>query len=100
LREALARRDLGRARQAMDRESAGLDLFGLPRRTFYPHELQGLAAACGLTIIGEYGVRVFADLLDWQPPLDQLQALELAASARLPYRHIARFLQLVAVKEE
>ena len=56
--------------------------------------------AAGLQLVGEHGVRIFADLLsDALQLTDDLLALELAASSRLPYRHLARFVQFIARKE-
>jgi S-adenosylmethionine-dependent methyltransferase len=101
LRSALIEWDFPRALRELDGDPPGEDLFGLPRRTFDPDELAGMLRARGLRITREAGVRVFADLL---PPLDgipdDLLALELAASTRLPYRRLARFVLFIAVKEE
>ena len=56
--------------------------------------------ACGMRVVGEYGVRVFADLLGGTLNLTpDLLALELAATERMPYRQLARFLQFIAKKE-
>lgn len=98
LREALLRHDVGAALAALDHESPGCDLFGLPRRTFEAEEMHRLLAACGLAVAAEYGVRIFADLLSRQVPYDDLLALEQAAAPRLPYRRIARFIQFIAIK--
>jgi S-adenosylmethionine-dependent methyltransferase len=100
LQEVFLRRDFHKARQALEGELSGVDLFGLPRRTFYPKAIWQMLEACGLLVVGEYGVRVFADLLGELPEnMDALLALELAASASMPYRHMARFVQFVSVKE-
>lgn len=100
LREAIMRRDFQRARLELDEEVPATDLFGLPRHTYYPETMRQLLEGCGLRVIGEYGVRVFSDLLDpsTTDPADLL-ALELVAAARLPYRHIARFVQFIALKQ-
>ncbi len=100
MRAALARKDFCQARRALDNEIPEVDLFGLPRRTFYPEEVQSMIQTARMRLIGEYGVRIFADLLGDAPQLtDDLLALELAASSRLPYRRLARFIQFIAKKE-
>jgi S-adenosylmethionine-dependent methyltransferase len=100
LRATLLEKDFRRARAGLDDEIGGMDLFGLPRRTFYPAEVRRMIQARGMRVVGEYGVRVFADLLDGTLDITpDLLALELAASERMPYRHLARFLQFIAVKE-
>ena len=99
LRATLLERDFGRARVGLDDEIPSTDMFGLPRRTFYPDDVRQMIHACQMNRIGEYGVRVFADLLGDEPELsEELIALELAASERMPYRHLARFIQFVATK--
>jgi S-adenosylmethionine-dependent methyltransferase len=99
LQEILLRHDPRRARIGLDEESAGTDLFGLPRHTFYPEEILAMTESNGLRAIGEFGVRIFSDLIGTIPAeRDELLALELAASPRLPYRHIARFVQLILEK--
>jgi SAM-dependent methyltransferase len=99
MRAALVQHDLHRARAALDEEPAARDLFGLPLRTFYPETLRQLIEDSGLRVTGEYGVRVFADLAQGaQESWDEMLALELAASARMPYRDVARFVQLIAEK--
>jgi S-adenosylmethionine-dependent methyltransferase len=98
-RAALRERDFRQARQGLDLEIARTDLFGLAGHTFYPEDMQRMLQSCGLRLIGEYGIRVFADLLGDASELTQdLLALELAASPRLPYRHVARFIQIMATK--
>jgi S-adenosylmethionine-dependent methyltransferase len=99
LRGTLVHRDFNQARCALDQEIPATDLFGFPQRTFYPGEMCQMTQASGLHIVAEYGIRVFFDLLGQATELTQdLIALELAASARLPYRHTARFIQLIAAK--
>jgi S-adenosylmethionine-dependent methyltransferase len=100
LRAALSQQDFQRARLAIDQEIPASDLFGLPQRTFCIEDVQKMIQACDAQLVGEYGVRVFIDLLGEAPELTQdLIALELAASSRLPYRRIARFVQFIAAKE-
>lgn len=99
LRAALLQQDFHQARVALDLEIPATDLFGLPRRTFYAEEMRRMLQACGGRIVGEYGVRVFFDLLSEAPELSQdLVALELAASSRLPFRRVARFIHFIAEK--
>ena len=100
LQEIILRRDARRARRGLDEELPGMDRFGLPRRTFYPETIRRMVESVGLSVIGEYGIRVFSDLIGGMPEApDELLALELAASARMPYRQMARFIQLIAEKE-
>ncbi len=99
LRAALLERDFCRAQLGLDEEISATDLFGLPRHTFYPEDVRKMIQACDMQPIGEYGVRVFADLMGEPPTLTQdLLALELAASSRKPYCYLARFVQLIATK--
>lgn len=99
LRAALSQRDFRQARLDLDQETPTMDLFGLPRRTFYPEDVRQMIQACDMGLIGEYGVRVILDLLGETPELTQdLIALELVVSSRLPYRHMARFIQFIATK--
>jgi hypothetical protein len=61
--------------------------------------MQQMIRACDAHLVAEYGVRVFMDLLGEAPELTpDLIALELAASSRLPYRRMARFMQFIAAK--
>jgi S-adenosylmethionine-dependent methyltransferase len=99
LQEILLRHDARRARVGLDEELPGIDRFGLTRHTFYPETIRAMIESIGLRVIGEYGIRVFADLLngtvcDWS----ELLELELSASARMPYRQMARFVQFIAEK--
>lgn len=99
LRAAVLQKDFHQARLALDQEIPAADLFGIPRRTFCTEDMHQMFLACDARSVGEYGVRVFIDLLSEAPELTQdLIALELAASSRLPYRHIARFIQSIAEK--
>ena len=99
LRAALVQRDYREARLGLDGDSSGTDLFGLPRRTFYPEAIHQMLEECSLRLVGEYGVRVFSDLMGNGIDVgEDLLALELSASPRMPYRHLARFLQFVAAK--
>ncbi len=100
LRKALLEQDIDSARLGLEKELPGEDLFGLPRRTFCPRAIHNMVETCGFRVEGEYGVRIFSDLLGEAPhDLDRLLALELAAAVRMPYCHMARFIQFVAVKE-
>lgn len=100
MRAALLEQDFCQARLGLDGEIPAQDLFGLARRTFYPEQVRDMIEASRMRLIGEYGVRIFADLLGDAPELtDDLMALELATASRLPYRHLARFMQVIARKE-
>ena len=99
LRAALREQDFSRAQQGLDEELPSTDLFGLPRHTFYPESMRQEIKARGLRPVAEYGVRVFADLLSNAPDYTpDLLALELAAGERMPFRHLARFVHLIARK--
>lgn len=99
LQAALREQNFHRAQQGLDDELPSTDLFGLPRHTFYPEALRQMIEACGLQPVAEYGVRVFSDLMADGPKFTpDLLALELAAGERLPFRHLARFIHLVAEK--
>jgi SAM-dependent methyltransferase len=99
LRAALLQGDFHQARLALDEEIPGSDLFGLPQRTYHIEEMRQTIQGRGARLVGEYGVRVFLDLSrEVQELTPDLIALELAASSRLPYRQMARFVQFVAVK--
>jgi hypothetical protein len=100
IRAAIREQDFSQARLGLEGEIPALDLFGLPRRTFYPEEVRGMIQAARLQLTGEIGVRIFFDLLGGAPALtDDLLALELATSSRSPYRHLAHFIQFIARKE-
>jgi S-adenosylmethionine-dependent methyltransferase len=99
LRAALVKRDFRQAQRALDEELPSTDLFGLPRKTYTPQNARRLLRACGAQLRGEYGVRLFVDLLNGEADLTpDLVALELAAGARMPYRHMARFIQFIGAK--
>jgi S-adenosylmethionine-dependent methyltransferase len=99
LRAALVGRDFRGAQLALDSEPPATDLFGLPRRTYTPQHARRLVRACGAQLRGEYGVRVFIDLLNGEAHLTpELVALELSAGARMPYRHMARFIHFIGSK--
>jgi S-adenosylmethionine-dependent methyltransferase len=98
MREAIGQKDFRRAHLGLQKDLAGIDLFGLARRTFYPDAVRADLEANGLRILGEYGIRVFADLVGATDNADALLDLELDAGAQLPYRRIARFIHLVAEK--
>ena len=97
LRLALTRAQFREARHAFDDAASQADLFGVPRRAFSPDEARAMLSAAGVEPIAEYGVRIFADYLTdgpWQTDgaaYADLVALEEAASARDPYRSIARY---------
>ncbi len=97
LRIALTKAQFSEARRAFDGATSQADLFGVPRRTFSQDETRAMLGAAGIEPIAEYGVRIFADYLaDGQWQTDEtayadLVALEEAASARDPYRSIARY---------
>jgi S-adenosylmethionine-dependent methyltransferase len=99
-RQALLERNFRGALAGLDTEMPATDLFGLPLRTFYPESIRQTVEACGLKVIGEYGIRVFADLIgELKDGCDELVDLEVSVSARMPYRRLARFIQLIGVKK-
>jgi len=100
LRWALVRGDLERARMALDEDVSPADLFGLPRRAFAPGRVREAMTSAGLSLVGEYGVRVVADYVPENRLVeavywDRLAAFELAAGAREPYLRVARYHLLV-----
>jgi S-adenosylmethionine-dependent methyltransferase len=96
---AVVDKNLRGARAALDAEPSVIDLFGLPRRTFWPETVHEMMKTHGLRVVAEYGVRVFMDLIgETKESWDDLLELELSASARMPYRQMARFMQLIAEK--
>jgi ubiquinone/menaquinone biosynthesis C-methylase UbiE len=99
LRAALLEKNFHQAQFGLDYEIPATDLFGLPRRTFYPEDIRQMIQACNMCLVGEYGVRIFADLLGDVPEFTQdLLALELAASPRMPYCHLGRFVHFIVTK--
>jgi S-adenosylmethionine-dependent methyltransferase len=99
IRAALVEKDFCQARLGLDDEISATDLFGLSRHTFYPNDVRRMIQACHMRLIGEYGVRIFADLLvDAQELTQELLDLELAAGPHMPYCHLARFIQFIATK--
>jgi SAM-dependent methyltransferase len=103
LRWALARGDLEGARRALYGQTAGADLFGLPRRTFTVEEEQKALAGEGLNVVAWCGVRAFADYLPADKLADpgfydRLLELEAAAGPMDPYRQVARYNLVLAVK--
>lgn len=99
IRWALLEQEFASARQALEAELPAVDLFGLPRRTFYPRAVRNTLTSLGLQVTGEYGIRLFSGLLTRATGnMEELLALELAAGARMPYRHMARFLLFIARK--
>lgn len=72
---------------------------GLAAHTHTPHELDAATRSYGWQRDTWYGVRVFSDHRDEEPPpaeeLSQLLAAELQAGGRDPYRQVAALLHLV-----
>ena len=105
LRWAIARGDLDKARQALVQEVSSADLFGLPRRTFTAQRMEGALSEVGVGVEDGYGVRVLADYMPPEKLADpefwgRLLELEVAASALVPYKQIARYTLLVGRKTE
>lgn len=97
--QAIFQRDFRGALAGLDAELPATDLFGLPRRTLYPEAARQTMEACGLEVSAEYGIRVFADLVGDLDEWDDLLELELSVSSRMPYRQLARFIQIIGVKK-
>jgi 2-polyprenyl-3-methyl-5-hydroxy-6-metoxy-1,4-benzoquinol methylase len=89
------------AQVALDKPTGSADLFGLPRRTFYPLEVHQALDNAGLSVTSHRGIRIMADYV---PPerledtgfYQQLFELEVAVGARAEYQAIARYIHLLA----
>jgi ubiquinone/menaquinone biosynthesis C-methylase UbiE len=91
----------GRALQALEGKApvGGVDLFGLPRRTFNPDDVQDMMNEVGLRIVRRYGLRTFTDLAG-NNSFDPAEWLELEAWAgsNPALWPSARFIQMIGIK--
>lgn len=73
-------------------------------RRYSADEIVKLLNEGGFTVVGEYGIRCFVDYItDNERKFDSayfrdLERLEMEASRRFPFKHAARFFQLIAQK--
>ena len=103
LRWALSKKDLERSLLCLRERVSQADLFGLTRRTIPLETVYEALAQIGVHVLGEYGVRVFADYLSGVEFSNdefyaQLWRLEVAASELDPYKRISRYTHVVGVK--
>jgi S-adenosylmethionine-dependent methyltransferase len=103
LRWALAKGDLGEARQALGQTRSSTTLFGVNRRVYAGPALRALLAELGLQTVATYGVRIFADYMEGDRLADaafisRLWALERDAGLLAPYAQIARYSLTIAKK--
>ena len=103
LRWGLGRGDVEMALQALDHPVSSANTFGLDRRLMAPELVRQTMIEAGLTVVAEYGVRIFADHLPAEKLADpaffaRLWELEVAAGQRDPYRQIGRYRQIIGRK--
>ena len=104
LRWALGRGDVEMALQVLEHPVSSANTFGLDRRLRAPELVRQAMAGAGLTVVAEYGVRIFADHLPAEKLADpdfftSLWELEVAAGRRDPYRQIGRYRQIIGRKQ-
>lgn len=79
-------------------------MYGLDVRLLDAAEIHALVRAVGLSILAEHGVRVAADYLpDWDRDdagFDRMVALELRLGERDELRPLARYVQVIAARDE
>lgn len=102
-RLAWAKRDLVQARLALRETVSKPNLFGLPRHALPLERLRRALSHAQVHTAAEYGIRVFADFFSAEDLEDvkffaRLQELEAEASQVEPYKHVARYLHIVAIK--
>lgn len=101
---AFLHHDLERAYAALDATTQQTAVFGAPMTLSVAEEIHKLLSARGLTRIHHYGVRCICDY--WgdntekaQPEvMAQIERLEQRLATMEPYKHLARYYQLIAVK--
>lgn len=101
MRDAVKLQDLDAARHALTAETVRESLYGGPARLFDPTALRGLAAAVGLEVLLERGVRVVSDYLPASffaraGAYERLLDFEHEVGARPDFASVARYTQLVA----
>jgi SAM-dependent methyltransferase len=98
-----AKGEVAKAHLALSQETGSADLFGLPRRTYTVEAMEEALVEAGARVAARYGIRIFADYVPADKLADpavwaQVQQLEAAAAVLDPYRQIARYNQLLAIK--
>lgn len=102
LRQIWTQHDPAAARASLQGGTAFCaSLFGLQGRAYTAEQVTAWLEALGLAVVAARGVRAFADLVPVErlaEPvfLDALLELERAAATQLPYRLMARYVQLLA----
>lgn len=97
--------DLDLAAEKLDSGEAHAVLFDLPLRTFTEQELVNLVEQNVCRSSAVYGVRCVCDWLPNEPKydpdyLENLEELEYRLADRFPHYLLARFYQIIAVKEQ
>nr|WP_206323297.1 methyltransferase domain-containing protein [Streptomyces sp. HNM0574] len=108
LKSALRDLDPEAALAALDQDTARTELFapGTSMRLHTAEDVGGMLRTLGCEAVRHFGIRAFCDwiaddALKHDPAFySRLERLELAASARDPYRRTARLFQLTARKPE
>jgi S-adenosylmethionine-dependent methyltransferase len=101
LRAAIVENDLARAQHDLYMAPNATDRFGLPMRLFEPEYVHDVLRTHGFEIRAEYGIRVVTDLLDKDTSsapenYDALLNLESDMIVMPAYRHVGRFVQVIA----
>jgi S-adenosylmethionine-dependent methyltransferase len=101
---AFFQHDLAQALASLDEATQPTTIFGIPMTTYAAEELRDHLAAQGFEVTNHYGIRCICDYwgdnaLKMQPAvMAQLAELEAALADRHPYKHLARYVQLIAWK--
>jgi 2-polyprenyl-3-methyl-5-hydroxy-6-metoxy-1,4-benzoquinol methylase len=101
LRDAWQRVDPATALAHLDDPSFRAGLFGVTGISFSAEQVGGWLAGMGLSVVAHYGVRFFADYIPSEQLgevsfLATLLDLEKAVAGRAPYKHLARYVHLIA----
>jgi S-adenosylmethionine-dependent methyltransferase len=101
---AFLHRDLDRALASLDDHQQLTTIFGIPMTMYVADEVTELLSAQGFRVGQHYGVRCLCDYwgdtaLKMQPAvMAKLARLDAALADRAPYKHLARYFQLIAWK--
>jgi S-adenosylmethionine-dependent methyltransferase len=103
---AFVQHDLAQALASLDETTQATTIFGIPMTTYGAEDLSAHLAAQGFAVTNHYGIRCLCDYwgdneLKMQPAvMAQLAELEAALADRHPYKHLARYVQLIAWKRQ
>ncbi|MFC2037670.1 methyltransferase domain-containing protein [Chloroflexota bacterium] len=103
LRQVWARGDPAGALASLEDGAFCASLFDIPGKAYTARDVSAWLAEHGLAVTATCGVRIFADYvprdrLDEPDFFESLLRLELAATTRVPYNLMARYVQLIARK--